>query len=391
VKVVSRSLRANTGLPDITGDLDVFRAIVDDMNKNAGKLRPEANWDIERGGKDGGQYFREHVLSGKESVKSDWQFDDEHFQKHFSSLKLMMEPWVGCTGKTTATLAAVRKYQRYLDTIDHLGLLEYYFDRAGNLREGLMPLMVTDLGSIMDVNLITWMLKDRDRLLIVEVGGGYGRLAEAFMNLFGPEQVRYVLIDAVPASLMFAHFYLENRLPNIRIGSYYQNDVFDLEKFPCYVIPAWHFERVNHYRYDVAVNIQSMQEMGQEHVDYYLSLFDAIASNKGLIYLSNEKDYVFRGTWNIPDNWRCLFRLRTPRSWTRNSPTEIFCKGEMDYSMQKQVLDFTYHKQLQDFDMITKLQQQVNRCQTVEKRLAAIERELHDLKTAVQRNGSSTK
>ena len=92
-----------------------------------------------------------------------------------------------------------------------------------------------------------------------------------------------------------------------------------------------------------------MQEMNQFHVDYYLNLFDKVITPNGMIYLSNEKDYVFSGLWNYPSRWKNVLKLRTPRSWTRNSPTEIF-KLSDTVSEASEIAELQYHCQLFDFD-----------------------------------------
>lgn len=357
------------------------------MLKNADQLRPEPNWDLERGGKNGGDYFHETVLGGKTSEILEYEFNDDHYDQHFSSLQQMMEPWIGCTGESMPKPDTVKQYIHYLHEIDHLNLLEQHFDLEGNLVEGQKPLMTTDLGSIMDINLITSQMMDKDILYIVEVGGGYGRLAEAFMHMFGPEQIRYVLIDAVPASLMYAHLYMKDRFPEANIGSYYHGEKFDLEQFQCYVIPAWHFDEANTYDYDVSVNVQSMQEMGQFHVNHYLSSFESITSEGGMIYLSNEKDYVFRGTWNYPANWNCIFKQRTPRSWTRNSPTEIFIKNKGDFTSRNRLMDFIYLKQLQDSDNLAASSSQSQPETSL--KLDAIQNSLDDISNEVKNMNES--
>ncbi|MDQ6990714.1 MAG: putative sugar O-methyltransferase [Mariprofundaceae bacterium] len=352
---------------DIHGDKELFLKIVEDMLEHAGVLRPAPNWDLSIGGKDGGKYFKETIVDGKDvPVFTEYEFNEEHYEEHFSTLNKMLDPWVGCTGMGPVTPEIAKQYIDYLCGIDHLGLLDEYFDREGHSKEGQCPLMVTDLGSMMDINLISSLLMSETKLVIVEVGGGYGRLAEVFMNLFGPDRIKYVLVDAVPASLMYSELYMKDRFPDVNIGSFYRDDDFDLEKHPCYVMPAWHFESLNANQFHVCINVQSMQEMSQEHVDYYLSLFNNIVQDRGLIYLSNEKDYVFRGQWNYPENWQKVFQNRTPRSWTRHSPTEMFLKqAEGDFSSANQLLDFMYEKQLHDYDMVEYLKRQATEASNV--------------------------
>src|ERR1019366_5350806 len=101
--------------------------------------------------------------------------------------------------------------------------------------------------------------------------------------------------------------------------------------------------RVNKLRYDICVNIESMQEMNQYHVDYYLNLFNSVAVDGATIYLSNAHDYYFRGSFNYPTSWQKLFCANTPRSWRPDHPTEIFRKSEQDYSLPNRMCD-SLHK-----------------------------------------------
>ena len=110
-------------------------------------------------------------------------------------------------------------------------------------------------------------------------------------------------------------------------------------------MPAWHFERLNTLRYDICINIESMQEMNQNHVDYYLNLLESVAAEDATIYLSNAHDYYFRGSFNYPANWQKPFCANTPRSWRSDHPTEIFRKTKRDYFLQNRVCD-AFHNRL---------------------------------------------
>lgn len=356
-----KTLREDTKSSDIVGDKEMFKKISVDMLRNAGKLHPEPNWDLNNAGKDGGEYFKNAVLDGNAMESTQYEFDEEHYEEHYSTLHKMMDPWVGCTGEQQVNSATVKQYIDALEGIDYMNLFKTHFNSAGDLLNPDSTLMITDLGSIMDVNLISSLLLEKEKIVILELGGGYGRLAEVFMHIFGPEQVKYVMIDTVPASLMYSAQYLQDRFPEIKVGSYYKNDQFDLERHPIYVMPSWKFRELNNLQYDVSINIQSMQEIGQYHVDYYLNLFDDVTKNDGIVYLSNEKDYIFRGEWNYPDHWRCILKHRTPRSWTRNSPTGVFIKSDGNYTQQNRLLQFMYDGQLKSYDLQTALSEEVNR------------------------------
>ena len=120
------------------------------------------------------------------------------------------------------------------------------------------------------------------------------------------------MVDAVPASLIYARDYLRAACPDARIGFYYDSDAADIDSFDCYIAPAWHFEGLNgSERYDVCVNIESFQEMTQAAVDAYIGLFDRIGADDAIFSISNADDYQFRGSWNSPPTWRRLFPSNT--------------------------------------------------------------------------------
>ncbi len=350
-KIISNTIRVNPANTfSVQGDKNIFDKIVADQEKHAGLLRPAKNWDLEMGGHAGGEYF--HSQQRGETIEVDAYSEDRYYE-NFSSLQKMLEPFVGSTGLQSITKDVIQEYYTYLKGIDHLDILSNYFEPNGEVKKQADGLISTDLGSMVDINIISAFLDpSAERYYILEVGGGYGRLAEVFLNMYREKSIRYVLVDAVPASLMYSYLYLSQNFPAMRIGFYYNEDPFDMDLFDCYIIPAWHFDVSAHAgSFDCCINIQSMQEMNQYHIDYYLNLFNNILKDgSGVAYLSNEKDYIFQGEWNYPGNWRLLLKTRTPRSWTRNSPTEVFLKGAGSFERENQWVDFMYSLQLKEFD-----------------------------------------
>jgi hypothetical protein len=140
---------------------------------------------------------------------------------------------------------------------------------------------------------------------------------------------------------------LRDSCPGASIGAYLDGDPFDLDIYQCYVIPTWHFKRLNIYRYNILVSVNSMQEMSQEHVDWYLNLFDDTADSNALVYLNNAHDYTFRGAWNFPLRWQKLLSASTPRSWSENHPAEVFVtRDSADHSCANAALDALYRSSI---------------------------------------------
>lgn len=312
---------------DIAGDKSQFDRIVQDMCREGGSLAPSDHWNWNLGAKGGD--------SGG--------YTSELFENHYNHLTKLLDPWVGITGMKPLSQEAVTKYESFLRPIDHLQLLPtdiLAHGTSNGWRE-------TDLGSVLDLSLITLFLAPpaKDALAICEVGGGYGRLAEVFLGQYS-QRVHYVMIDAVPASLMYAYSYLRSQYPELKIGSFYAGDSYD-RSYQCYILPAWRTGVLTPASFDSCINIESMQEMLQHHVDFYLGLFDRLTAAGAQIYLSNARDYVFKGHWNLPPRWETLYLNNTPRSWTADHPTHILRQGESDHSLQRCAHESVFRRQVQ--------------------------------------------
>lgn len=307
-----------------------FDRIVLDMTENGGNLAPSSHWNWNLG------------KAGEVTKPSG--YSDQLFQEKYKQLDLMLDPWVGVTGMKPIDDNAVAKYESFLRAIDHLELLP-----ADILSHGIKnDWRETDLGTVMDCNLITAFSEKVGRsndLTICEVGPGYGRLAEVLAGTVLGGSVHYVLIDAVPGSLMYSYLYLKNQLPRLKIGSYYQGDPYSTE-FNCYIMPAWQVHQLPNAAFDICINVESLQEMEQHHVDHYLQSFDRLVRPQGLIYLSNARDYVFRGSWNIPGRWEPLFFSNTPRSWTADHPTHVYRRQAGEYAKQQRMLEGAFKLQV---------------------------------------------
>jgi hypothetical protein len=313
---------------ELSADRSALLPIVDDMRKNGGEHLPASVWMTLK---------QETPFSAESAAYIDATFQEDAVKERFSSLEKMLFYWLG-TGQEPITEATLADYRRLLAPHDPLGLF------AANVADPEIrkTLFTADLGSIMDIDYIySFRRRAPEVTRMLEVGGGYGRLAEAMFNVFGGS-LRYVLVDAVPGSLFYARRYLARACPDIRIGSYYDGDAFDLDRFDCYIVPTWHFEALNTYRYDACVNILSFQEMVQKHVDYYLDTFDRVAEEEALIYVANAHDHYFRGAFNYPRHWEKRFCQNSPRRWSEEHPIEIFIKTDHDCSAQNGAVDAMY-------------------------------------------------
>jgi len=335
VEIISRTIKKHS-VANIAANREEFRRIFADMRQSAGSFTPTPTWLLCKHPNEIETTNLSEILELADS--------DEVFQKEFSDLEQRMHGWVGDANSHNiledAALQLVDNYAAFLKGRDSLGLWTANVDE----RKVAESMKVADLGSIMDLTLLFTYAFDPARPItrIVEVGGGYGRLAEAAFNIFG-KSIRYVLVDSVPVSLYYSKKYLESVCPDVRVGSYYDGDKFDLNEFDCYIIPAWYFAELNKEKYDICINIESFQEMNQQHVDTYLQLFDRVSVDGAIVYVDNARDYIFCGNWNYPDHWQKLFCSNTPRSWTADHPVEVFVKGNRDFSAQNAILDDIHH------------------------------------------------
>lgn len=240
---------------------------------------------------------------------------------------------------TTGQPVFVRDLVEYIRTIDHLGIVTPDFMRHIADHQWL----AADLYSIIDVLELTAFVptSTAPKLRILEVGGGWGRLAEMMLALF-PGKIEYVMVDAVPVSLVCADAYLRHAFPNLEIGSSARGDSYEPGAYDLYFVPSWDVDRLGSSRFDVVVNIESFQEMTQDRVDLYLSWFDLMLADHGIAYLANSRDYVFKGNWNYPTSWRTLARHRTPRSWTADNSTHVLQKSVGNFSAANMVIDAAY-------------------------------------------------
>jgi hypothetical protein len=321
---VGRALhKKRLSLDTLPLDRKLFERIIEDLRDHAGSHKPIASWLADGGGSDD--------ITGIDS------FD----------LDTLIQSWLGFSS-SPLTPESLFWYYDFLRDIDGLDLMPYYFDSETSWRAPAQDLRVADLGTILDLNLIVpFLTAPADApARIVEVGGGYGRLAEAFLNVFG-RQVRFVMIDAVPGSLLFAYEYLTRCNPAFRVGFDYLGDPFDLERYDCYIVPSWRLDSIANVSFDLAINVQSMQEMDQHHVDAYLAWFDrALKPGTGIGYFCNRRDHLFRGEYRYPDHWQLLFKQATPRSVTRDFPVEIFRKGEHCYTAENRARTVFYEREL---------------------------------------------
>ena len=244
--------------------------------------------------------------------------------------KEMMQHWVGYA-KNPITQKDLFWWYESLREIDHLNLLDKLNVSAEDEKSPVTSLTVSDLGHIYDINIATNFLDfENDGVRVLETGAGYGRLCEFFINLL-PKVEKYVLVDVVPASLHYAYKYLIKAMGQEKVGAFFCRNKSPRD-YQVYITVPWDYDLLESIPYNLALNIQSMQEMTQENVDFYFQLFNRLLlKNEGWVYLCNRKDHVFKGKWNIPQGWLKVIDHASPRSWIREFPSELYKVGKGDF------------------------------------------------------------
>src|SRR5271157_4312990 len=161
-------------VPELEADYNGYLRVVEDMVQNGGKLISDPNWLMA----DDRSYAPDAYDKGKALA---FAVSERGYRERFSKMKILMKAWIG--GTDHPSRAALSKYRRFMEHNDPLGLWQPNVEES----DGTIPLLQADLGSIMDLNLLYAFAATSERRVthVLEVGGGYGRLAEAAFNIFG--------------------------------------------------------------------------------------------------------------------------------------------------------------------------------------------------------------
>jgi hypothetical protein len=117
-------------------------------------------------------------------------------------------------------------------------------------------------------------LRDRPQS-VLEIGGGYGGLASTVMA--ANPRTSYVIVD-LEETLFYSSVYLRNTFGPDRVVLCDQRQaVSALEPGKFYMVPQSQYAQVQGWKFDLAINQQSMQEMNQQQVDHYCDLLENVA------------------------------------------------------------------------------------------------------------------
>jgi putative sugar O-methyltransferase len=147
---------------------------------------------------------------------------------------------------------------------------------------------------------------------VLEIRAGYGRLAYVFLVA---DSCQYVIVDIAP-TLLLASWYLQNVFPHRRIFKYRFFERFDdiraeFEAADICFLGPHQLELLPEDYFDIAVSINSFQEMTGAQVENYKTLIEH--KTKHIVYLKQrtpstndshssrlaQADYVLREPWRL--------------------------------------------------------------------------------------------
>lgn len=122
------------------------------------------------------------------------------------------------------------------------------------------------LDSILEIYFLKSVFPNLNKLSLLEIGGGYGRLCKRYLDCF-PDS-NYYITDAIPQSTFFSKLYLKEKKKSVI-------NLYDIPK------------KIKTLKIDIAVNIHSFPECNINDTEWWINL---INSNKikYIFYVPNE-------------------------------------------------------------------------------------------------------
>jgi len=215
-------------------------------------------------------------------------------------------------------------YYNRLKEIDTLSFLEHASEpEFGGVSDQECvdgrPMSLDFLQSVEEVYrlLRAWKLSGREDTpsVIVELGGGYGRLAYVCRKML--PHCTYVILD-LPEALMAATSWLSRVLPQEVVGYEESRRIRELTRSvladrKVWLLGAQRIEDIGSCAADAFVNVYSLAEMPYHAIENYLQQIDRATG--GVFYTKqrklerNREDHlsVSRADYPVPGTWRELF------------------------------------------------------------------------------------
>jgi len=180
-------------------------------------------------------------------------------------------------------------------------------------------LKFADLGSVCDVTILSQLITGFEKPKVMEIGGGYGRLAQSFVSN-QTSLIDWYLVDVVPSSLAFA----VNFLKKSGINTNFHQDI--TSESTVNILSAKDLNLIPENSVSIVINIESFQEMTQEWVDFWVSQINQKTRSGSFFYHSNAFDYKNKFHLNLGTDWEKIDEIRHPRHWSESHRTEIFVR-----------------------------------------------------------------
>ena len=128
---------------------------------------------------------------------------------------------------------------------------------------------------------------------VCEIGSGSGNLASLFFYHFN---TKLFLVD-LPQTLLFAFCYLSKSVPNatILLPNEIETGNLNLNEHNIVMMTPEQTAIIPNKTVELAVNIDSMQEMNMKNIDSYFDMIDRIIKPNGYFFSSNRVEKIMTG------------------------------------------------------------------------------------------------
>lgn len=234
----------------------------------------------------------------------------------------LMSDLIGTCATQVATEKNWREFSRFIKPLDIWGFLKLLEEHPY-----LEKVTASELGTLVDLTLLSWSVWAQDlfnKFQVVEIGGGYGRLAHALYTTFPKANVTYRLIDVIPSVMALAAQHMRNLLGEQSVNILLEKEFAGQRGSTVEIIPAWNKAALDSIvGAEILVNIESFQEMSDDFVKFWFNFAETAIASNGFFYISNSRSYINRNPWPIPSSWKVAFQLDVPRMWTLDHPTTV--------------------------------------------------------------------
>ncbi len=239
------------------------------------------------------------------------QFKVNPGRESTTNMSQIIDDLIGIMGMKTPSSES---YLKYAEVFKNHEMFEF---NLKSLKKDLFKYkhLLTDLGSVLDLITIRKYCSNSD-IRVLEVGGGYGRLAESAFHNSGIFE-KWYLVDVVPSSLALAGEFL--RRNNVSVG-------FGSESSFVQLLQVKDLECISDNTIDLAINIELFQEMNQNWVNFWISQINQKCKPGAVFYHSNSFGYKNSFTINLGEKWRLEASFESPRHWTPLHRSEIWRK-----------------------------------------------------------------